>query len=117
YNLNDAGAPLADFLRRDPLAIDRPFLVDLAALEWKVARAFHAADGDGLDPRSLGWSLDDWAGAVLQFQPSVALCTSDWPLLELWSGEVHAPQPLSDTEHLVVRRAGLVVRCEVVSAA
>ena len=119
YNLNDAGAALGEFLRRDPIANAHPYLPDLAALEWRVATAFHAFDGDPLDPRALPWTAADWAGAVLMFQPSVSLMGSIWPLVELW-GARHAPGMSADVatgreQYVVVRRNGFTVRCESVS--
>jgi hypothetical protein len=117
YNLNDAGAQLGGFLRRDPLANERPWLVDLAGLEWCVAHAFHAREGDPLDPRTLTWSVEEWAAAVLRFQPSVALVTSPWPLLDLWSANnATAIEAQDEQEHIIIRRVGLIVRCEAVSA-
>lgn len=114
YNLNDVGADLPAFLRTDRLAVELPYLPDLAELEWRVAAAFHAAERPPLDPRRLGWTIEEWATAVLEFQPAVAVLSSPWPLLDLW--EHHrldvAPQP----QHVVVRRVDLIVRCEVVAA-
>jgi hypothetical protein len=121
YNLNDAGAALPVFLRSDAAAAARPWLADLAELEWRVARAFHAYDGAPLDPRALGWTVDDWAEAVLEFQPSVSVVTSAWPLLDLWpardDGRGSGTAELQEaSQHLIVRRAGWTVRCEPVSA-
>lgn len=117
YNLNDAGAQMSEFLRRDAPTADRPFLADLAVLEWHVVRAFHAAEGPVLDPRALPWTVEDWASAVLRFQPSVAVVSSGWPLLDLWTAR-DTPRTAIDLESpganhdIVVRRAGLIVRCE-----
>ena len=121
YNLNDAGAHLAAFLRTDALAAQLPFLPDLAELEWCVARAFHAAERAALDPRSLGWSMDQWAGAVLHFQPAVAVVSSAWPILDLWAARETPRESIAvdlrdRADHVVVRRVELVVRCESVSA-
>lgn len=121
YNLNDAGAQMAAFLRHDVLTGDRPFLPDLAELEWRVARAFHASDGPPLDPRVLRWTVDQWANAVLQFQPSVAVVAAPWPLLDLWTAR-DTPRDAIDIElqghpdHIVIRRTGFIVRCESVAA-
>jgi hypothetical protein len=120
YNLNDAGAAFGEFLRRDPMAKARPYLPDLAELEWRVAVAFHAFDGDPLDPRALPWTVDDWAGAVLLFQPSVSLIGSVWPLLELW-GARHATGNSADVtpgreQYVVIRRNNFAVHCESISA-
>lgn len=122
YNLNDAGAQMPVFLRADPLTDELPFLPDLAELEWRVARAFHADERAPLDPRALGWGMDDWANAVLHFQPAVGVVSSAWPVLDLWAAR-DTPREQIDIElhdrsdHVVVRRAGLTVRCESVSAA
>lgn len=121
YNLNDAGAQMPAFLRRDPMTGDLPFLADLAELEWRVAQAFHAAQRPALDPRALPWTVEDWAQAVLLFQPSVALVSSAWPLLDLWTAR-DTPRDAIDIElpgrkhDVVVRRAGLIVGCEPVSS-
>lgn len=122
YNLNDAGERMPAFLRRDSLMQRTAFLPELAELEWRVTQAFHAEEHAALNPRRLDWSMEDWARAVLEFQPSVAVLSSDWPLLVVWAGrDVDAdPQPvarLDEPEYLVVRRAGDVVRCESVTAA
>ena len=120
YNLNDAGAALAAFLRGDAIADVHPHLADLAEVEWRVAAAFHAFDSDPLDPRTLKWTLDDWAGAVLVFQPSVSLVGSVWPLLDLWSArdrtDAFADVEAGAERHVLIRRDGFAVRCESVSA-
>ena len=121
YNLNDAGAEMPAFLRHDVLTDTLPFLPDLAGLEWHVARAFHAAERPPLDPRALPWSVDQWSNAVLHFQPSVAVVSSAWPLLDFWTAR-ETPRDAIDTElhghpdHIVIRRAGFIVRCESVAA-
>jgi uncharacterized protein len=121
YNLNDAGAQMPAFLRGDRLTRRHPFLPELAELEWRVAQAFHAEEQEPLDPRGLDWSLDDWARAVLRFQSALAVLSSDWPLLAVWAARDRASdcQPiarLDAPEHLIVRRAGFIVRCESVTA-
>jgi hypothetical protein len=121
YNLNDAGAQMAAFLHHDPLTRRHPFLPELAELEWRVALAFHAEERPALDPRALAWGMEEWSQAELQLQPSLAVLSSDWPLLALWAdrdtpGDSCAIARLSEPEHLIVRRAGDVVRCESVTA-
>jgi putative DNA-binding protein len=121
YNLNDAGAQMHAFVRDDVLSGDFPYLPDLAELEWRVACAFHARERSPLDPRALHWSVDQWANAVLQFQPSVAVVSSAWPLLDLWTAR-ETPREAIDIElhgrpdHLVIRRTGFIVRCESIAA-
>jgi hypothetical protein len=121
YNLNDAGAQMAAYLQRDALTANLGFLPDLAELEWRVARAFHATERPPLDPRALRWTVEQWANAALHLQASVAVVSSAWPLLDLWTAR-DMPRDEIDIElqgrpdHIVIRRAGLIVRCESVGA-
>jgi hypothetical protein len=118
YNLNDAGAELAQFLIGDPLAIELPFLPDLARLEWHVARAFHAYDQPVLDPTALAsWSAEQWEGAMLRFQPWVAVVFSDWPIRDIWACRDTPIEEIDiDLEQrpdsVLVRRCGYTVTCE-----
>jgi hypothetical protein len=118
YNLNDAAARLPAFLRTDALGGEWPCLPDLAAFECQVAQAFHARERTPLDPTALSWTLDEWDRAVLELQPSVAVMASRWPLLDLW--QAVAPPAAAVAEdvprELLIRRAGLTVRCEPIGA-
>jgi hypothetical protein len=123
YNLNDAGADFPRFLRGDSTAEQLPFLPDLAELEWRVLRAFHAADETSFDPASLlGWDDHAWSYAVLRFQPWVAIVSSEWPIGELWELR-ETPLDQIDVDlggkpsHICVRRDGFAVICESVTAA
>ena len=96
YNLNHAGEFLVEFLSRDALGTDYPFLSDLAALEWRVSRAFHSFESAPIEPTSLAtWTLRDWDRAVLHFQPSLALVGSAWPILDIWH---HRETPLAEID-------------------
>lgn len=122
YNLNDAGAELTSFLRADPLAGELPFTPDLAALEWAVSRAFHAAEEAPLDAaRFATWSGDDFANARLRFQPSVAVLESPWPIRTLWEMRDtpcdRIDVDLSVSECALVRRDGLQVECVAIEPA
>jgi hypothetical protein len=118
YNLNDAGADLSGFLRKDQLATGLPFLPDLAELEWRVSAAFHAADEQPLDPASLeDWSLEQWERARLRFQPAVTLVRSEWPILDVWN---HRETPVEEIDvdlrerpqRVLVCRSGFSVQCQ-----
>jgi hypothetical protein len=118
YNLNDAGAELARFLRSDEPSAGLPFQPDLAELEWRVAAAFHAREQEPADAASLAhWSLEEWERATLRFQPSVALVRSEWPILDVWN---HRETPVEEIDvdlrdrpqHVLVFRSGFSVRCE-----
>ncbi len=118
YNLNDAGAGLPEFLRTDRLTPRLPFLPDLAQLEWRVARAFHAHEHTPADPSAfVDWSVEDWTGAVLRFQPSVALVCSDWPIREIWDARETLRADIdidlrNRPDRVLVRRSGYTVLCE-----
>lgn len=120
-NINAVGAELPGQLAGDPLAREYPFLADLAALEWRVVEAFHARHAETFDPAALAaWSLDDWAGARLHFQPSVALLESRWPLRALWEASETPIEDidvdLSTPDRVLVHRRGFAVACESLDA-
>jgi len=84
YNLNDVGERLADHCRADPLSEELPFLGDLASLEWAILRAFHSRDREPVDPTAFAtYDMEDWERAVLEFQPSLAVVESAWPIRDL----------------------------------
>lgn len=118
YNLNDAGERMAAFLRRGDFLLQAlPFLADLAQLEWCVACAFHAWQQTPFVPRTLGWSADEWARAILHFQPAVATLSSPWSILDLWTARDVPPDRIDIDSHnhpqsVVIRRIGLTVRVE-----
>jgi hypothetical protein len=122
YNLNDAGADLPRLLRTDPITERLPFLPDLAELEWRVLRAFHAAGAEPFDPAPMaGWDSDAWSRAVLQFQPWVAVVSSDWPIHHIWELR---ETPVDEIDlaldgkpaHVLVRRQQFSVVCEPIEA-
>lgn len=116
YNLNDAGAELAEVLRADALGTELPFLPDLAAFEWTLARAFHATEVAPLtvaDLAALG--AEAVVAGRVRFQPSVAVCVSPWPIHTLWAAR-ETPHDRIDIdltagEQVLVWRAGLRVEC------
>lgn len=118
YNLNDAGAPFPDFLRADPLTARLPFLPDVARLEREVTRAFHAPEDPASDPAELaGWGLEEWAVAVVRFQPSVAVVASEWPIREIWECRETPIEEIdidlrNRPDRVLVRREGFTVVCE-----
>lgn len=123
YNLNDVGAGLPAFLAGDPLAEALPFLPDLAELEWRIARAFHAFEAAPFDARSLAaWTIEDFAGARLRFQPSLAVVRSRWPIVVLWQAR-ETPTDEIDIdlrdrpEIALVHRSGLDVACGAIEPA
>jgi hypothetical protein len=122
YNLNDVGAELSTFLKRDALTERLPFLPDLALLEWRIAQAFHAFESGRFDARALAaWTIDDFQGARLGFQPSLAVVRSRWPIVELWEAR---DTPIEEIdidlrdrpEIALVHRRGHDVACRAIEA-
>lgn len=63
----------------------KPYLVDLARLEWALIEAFYADDRPPFDSASLAAVPESaWAGAVVVLDPSVKILACDWPVDELW---------------------------------
>jgi hypothetical protein len=129
YSLNAAAADLGLFLSTDRLTESLPFLPDLAAVEWQALEAFHATDKPSADLQATSsWDLETWASAVIEFQPSLAVTVSEWPVHDLWSAR-DTPRAEIDilvedrSQAVMVYRYGAwdsietVVRCEPISSA
>jgi hypothetical protein len=123
YNLNDVGAELPTFLEGDALTERLPFLPDLAALEWRIAQAFHAFESPPFDARRLAcWAIDDFEQARLAFQPSLAVVRSRWPIVVLWQSRETPTEEIDidlrdRPEIALVHRRGLDVACNRIDAA
>lgn len=85
YNLSMAGRFYPEYLEKSGLLAQWPFLQDLARLEWAVTEAFHSFDVPAQDLSSLaGLAMEEWEGVTFQFQPSLRLVSSAWPVVDLW---------------------------------
>lgn len=120
YNLSFAGRHLAAFLAPYPLTKELPFLPDLARLEWKMVEVFHSFEEPSFDPSSVAaFSLEEWSGARLQFQPSVRLMHSAWPIRDIWEAR-KKPREAVDVDlvnrphYLLIYRQGLQVQCDLI---
>jgi hypothetical protein len=122
YNLNDAGAFLPEFLRVDPLSIRLEFLPDLAELEWRITRAFHARQAEPLDQATVSsWSSEELPFVVLRFQPAVAVVVSHARIRRIWMAAREAEGPIdvrrpARRTYTLVWRARFSVRCGGVTA-
>jgi hypothetical protein len=100
--LFEYGAHFPAFLAAFPPCRDRAYLEDVARLEWAMNMALHAAAGAPLDPTELGGlAPHDVAQLTFQFDPSVTLLDSPWPIDQIWrvnqaDAEVHAPIDLNE---------------------
>lgn len=106
------GRPLCDYLAAhgDP---ERPWLADLAALEWARARVFDRADAEPLTLETLRrLPPEQFAGRTLRLVPAHELVKVAFSIDELWSaldrshGEDSVPPPVLAPRDLLVWREG-----------
>jgi hypothetical protein len=85
-SLRWVGEPLPLFLRTHPLSAERPYLADLAALEWAGAEVFQAIDSPRLDPRELAAvPVARWGDVRFRTIAAVRLLRLSWDVVSLWS--------------------------------
>lgn len=122
FDIGRAGDRLADFLTADPLAVDLPFLPDLARLEWRLAEAFVAENAEPLAWNALALvDPEIVADTTFRLLPGTAMIETRWPLLALRSTQSKADSEISipvdeGPRTLLVHRHGLEVRCREVEA-
>lgn len=122
-DLNRYGASFADFLDGFEPVRALPYLPDVARLEWAVHTASTAADAQPADASLFtGLDIDALAGAQLRFTPGFALCSSAWPVADIWlahqgEGRVLDDIRLDHGQHAQVWREGWRVRVAPLDAA
>jgi hypothetical protein len=83
--LFEYGAHFAAFLATFPPCRHLEDLSDVARLEWAMHRAVHAEVHMPLDPAELGsLAPHEVAQLTFQFDPSVTLLDSPWPIDQIW---------------------------------
>ena len=81
WEIRHVGRHLSDFLRSHPLSRERPWLSDLANLEWTRLAAFDAADAEPLALSELESALpDSWPQLRLRAVPSFSLLAFNHPV-------------------------------------
>ena len=99
--LFEYGAHFPAFLATFPPCRHLEYLADVARLEWALNTAMHAEVCTHLDPAALGGLAPHEVGRLtLQFDSSVTLLDSPWPLDQIWrvhqtDEEMHAPVDLN----------------------
>lgn len=84
------GRHLPSFLARRALGRERPWLADLARLEWAILDAFDSPDAAPLGAdRLAALCSEEWPGARFRFTPSLAVLECGWPVDRLWDDAVH----------------------------
>lgn len=92
WSLRWAGEALPEFLRGHAYGTERPWLAEVAALEWARNEAFQAVDAEPLSPGALA-ALPPEAWPELRFEglPGMSVVESRWDLAGWWSGAVGEP--------------------------
>jgi len=84
-DLNEFGGALAEFVARFPHTADLPYLADVARLEWRVHRAYYAADPVAFDSsRVVALPADDQARLRLRLAPGCAVMEFPTPAGRIW---------------------------------
>jgi hypothetical protein len=97
-SVRELGARLPAFLAGDPLAVERPWLADLARLERARVETFDAADAVPLRAADLAAvPPDDWARLRFALVPALEIVRVGWPAHEVWAAPTTAPKRRSTT--------------------
>jgi hypothetical protein len=109
------GAEFPLWLRLFRPAQAKPWLAELARLEWARNEALFAADAEPIRVESLaGLSGDAIPGLRFTLLPSVRVVASSWPVHGLWQqaqdGNAPADPPERRAQQVLVLRPGLSVK-------
>jgi hypothetical protein len=97
-SLRHVGQHLPACLRQHPLAVARPWLADLAELEWTLVDVFDAADTPVLGTADLErLAPEDWADARFAPASSVRLLRLSWAVDDLWD-RAQREEPTGDPD-------------------
>lgn len=84
-HLLDYGAELPDFIAQSEPLADRPWLVDVARLDWARNAAYGAAEAVPMGAGALqGLAADALLALRPTLVPSATLLASDWPIHAIW---------------------------------
>ncbi len=114
-SLRFVGAALPGFLGGHALARERPWLAELAALEWARVDVFDRADAAPLARETLATvAPESFAALALAPVPAFALVPARWSVEDTWRAveaglAPEAPRPAPDGHALVVWRRGVTV--------
>jgi putative DNA-binding protein len=94
FSLRYAGQCLPAFVRTHVSAQRRPYLADLATLEWAILDAFDAPDAAPLDAAELARvPAERWPALRLKLTPTLQLLQLDWPVHTLWEAAQRREPP------------------------
>ena len=87
-DLNDYGDTFGAFLAALPAAAERPWLADLARLEWAIDEVNRAADGVSSPERVLealaAIAPERLSGVTLNLAARCRLVASEYPIMRIW---------------------------------
>jgi Putative DNA-binding domain len=114
FSLRYTGADLPAYLGGHALGDERPYLADLAALEWAILAAFDAPDGPVLTAPALTQVPPDrWPALRFDLVPALRRLELRWPVDEIWQhtqrGEALSAPPAPQALHVRVWRQNLRV--------
>ncbi|MCS3804784.1 hypothetical protein HNO92_001316 [Chromobacterium alkanivorans] len=121
-NLHLYGAGFGDFVAGFEHARELPYLADVARLEWRVHRAYYAADAAPADSAALAaFPQARWGELRLRPLPDVAALLSPWPAASIWLAHQRQPVELNldlrrQPEAMLVRRLQGRVEVDIVGA-
>jgi hypothetical protein len=83
--LHEFGKEFPGFIKTYRPATSLDYLADVAALEWALHRAYHAADADSLDATKLQQIPEQQHGELrFTLHPAVQLLKSCYPVSRIW---------------------------------
>ncbi|AXT47494.1 MULTISPECIES: HvfC/BufC N-terminal domain-containing protein [Chromobacterium] len=121
-NLHLYGAAFGDFVAGFEHARELPYLADVARLEWRVHRAYYAADAAPADSAALAaFPQQCWGELKLRPLPDVAALLSPWPAASIWLAHQRQPVELnvdlhSQPEAMLIYRLQGRAQVEIVGA-
>lgn len=107
WSLRWAGEKLPGFLRGHACGAERPWLADLAALEWARNEAFQAVGAEALRGETLlNVHPEVWPTLTFGAVPGTALVESRWDLAAWWNvgGTGEPAEAAGGSQPLLVRR-------------
>lgn len=120
-DLNRFGEQLPQFLADDACSAERPWLIDVAHLDWAVHSAWYAADNTDEGPPALaGLDPQTFEASRARLHPALRLHASPWATADLWQAYQTGATPDSPartTSYALVLRPRWQVEVRATSAA
>ncbi len=84
-SLADVGGNLPNFLQGHNVSRNLPYIVDLAALEWAIVKAFYSENVERIALSKIAEiSQDAWPNVKFKTHPSFQLLSSEWNVDLFW---------------------------------